>query len=757
MAAGSLRNSGTSDPSRPTTTWFTKPSRAKLTNLPLDRLSPNGEQQASPQPDSSLQVGVQGIDAKPDQTSPEDSQNVSLAWREIANERFRDDAQPRCSESPMVWFFSYYDSETGALEDVGCMRVHHKSHFRKCWDALTAFLLVWMAFSLPVTVGFKVHNEFLEKLDLLIDLAFLCDLVLGFLTTFEDRNKQTVTDLKTIAKEYLTGWFIVDFVSSLPVQWLGLEIYVPTQALRAVKMLKLLKLLRIFRLGRMIGKIQERFQIKHATVMIVQFMFIILFAAHWLGCFYFYVSDSLDEEFTWLTQYLIDTGSPIGERSAGAKYVASLYWALTTMSTIGYGDIVPISTAERLLTTVAMIIGACTFAYGLTNVCTLLFNHNRRKVEFEGLTDEFNDFLSDYKVSSSLAHQVQGYLWYCHHSSRINENPEQVDRLLSRLTPELRDRVMHALMEKIFRKHEAVCLRTLWSYFDAPFLIELSRSMTAQAHAPGEHLLGGMLSQAERMQQHMGMARICLITKGQCNAAVIDSDEMFELDSGSSFGERSVLFSLPLTGLKVVAHGYCDVYTITEDTATLLLQLYPVVKACLYSVFRRRKRDFVQASELQHIQEYIHTYLEEKVNEAEAAKALREQPMSEAERMAQLSAVVAASPRHSSPTMPSPRFAASALDRVEREHQITELNAEISRAQTKLEELMLQQQEALLDQAIASTADDAAEVSEGMKDGVGLEEMAPQTDGNVQVSNSKENPIADDQTNHGTLHIDTQL
>ena len=43
------------------------------------------------------------------------------------------------------------------------------------------------------------------------------------------------------------------------------------------------------------------------------------------------------------------------------------------------------------------VLGACTFAYGLTNVCTLMFNYNKTRVEFEGLTDEMNDFLCDHK------------------------------------------------------------------------------------------------------------------------------------------------------------------------------------------------------------------------------------------------------------------------------------------------------------------------------------------------------------------------
>jgi hypothetical protein len=54
----------------------------------------------------------------------------------------------------------------------------------------------------------------------------------------------------------------------------------------------------------------------------------------------------------------------------GEKYVASVYWALTTMSTIGYGDIVPTNTPERLITMVVMVMGTAIYAYGITSVIT---------------------------------------------------------------------------------------------------------------------------------------------------------------------------------------------------------------------------------------------------------------------------------------------------------------------------------------------------------------------------------------------------
>merc|ERR1711988_700960 len=98
-----------------------------------------------------------------------------------------------------------------------------------------------------------------------------------------------------------------------------------------------------------------------------------------------------------------------------------IYWPLTTMTTIGYGDVMPKSTYERLLVTVGMVIGACTFAYGLTTVCQLIFNRNMRKVRFEGEMDKMVEFLDSYETSQHLGQKITKFLWYRHVSSTVED------------------------------------------------------------------------------------------------------------------------------------------------------------------------------------------------------------------------------------------------------------------------------------------------------------------------------------------------
>ena len=56
------------------------------------------------------------------------------------------------------------------------------------------------------------------------------------------------------------------------------------------------------------------------------------------------------------------------------KYRVALYWAFTTMTTVGYGDIAIVNNTERLVAMFAMIVGGACFGYIIGGVTSILEN-----------------------------------------------------------------------------------------------------------------------------------------------------------------------------------------------------------------------------------------------------------------------------------------------------------------------------------------------------------------------------------------------
>lgn len=123
--------------------------------------------------------------------------------------------------------------------------------------------------------------------------------------------------------------------------------------IRLTRYLRLMRLLRFIQVSRIMSTF-EFFLVSEMSHLMMKFLKIstvVIFAAHWIACILFSVTqfDDPNEPRNWLSL------ANLQDSSTAEIYVNALYWVITTTCTVGYGDIHPVTTNERVVCIICMI------------------------------------------------------------------------------------------------------------------------------------------------------------------------------------------------------------------------------------------------------------------------------------------------------------------------------------------------------------------------------------------------------------------
>jgi len=240
-----------------------------------------------------------------------------------------------------------------------------QGRFHSVWDIIILVLVFFSAFKTPYYLSF-VRNSQKEAWETALDCIFLVDMIIIFTTAY-DTGYKLERSKKLIAYRYLSGWFTIDLVST--VDWLGfVEISYETfsvggsmldpQTANLLALLRLWKMARLLRVSRLIARLTMGFNTHSTFIEAGKFFLYVMVVAHLLACLFFLVPVYAGNAFTesWRV------GAGVNEMDPGAAYVRCLYWAFTTMTTIGYGDLYPVTFAEIVFGVFAEIGGLAVFA-----------------------------------------------------------------------------------------------------------------------------------------------------------------------------------------------------------------------------------------------------------------------------------------------------------------------------------------------------------------------------------------------------------
>ncbi len=416
--------------------------------------------------------------------------------------------------------------------------ISHDSRAKNSWNLIVIFCSILFAIVQSYRLTFSDdHPDIIYWTCIGI---FALDIVLNF--NFAVRiGLKLFNDYPSIARNYLKGWFFIDLLAAIPFSGilypLTSEAVIDKNLLLFTIAIRILPLFKIIKVLRLLKEVQENLGISPGIMRLTNFAYLFIHTVHFMSLGWIII------------------GAAEVNRTPVDQYIRSLYWCITTIATIGYGDYFPNHEVniQILYTIVVQIFGVGMYGYIIGNISTLVANLDIARANYQKKMEEIDDYMRSKDMPKTLQGRVKDYYYY------LWETRKSVSSIsfLSELPHTLHMNILLHLNKEVLEKVE------LFKNADEIFIREIVHLLKPLVYLPDDFII---------MQGEYGDCMYFL------NAGTVDvlvgGKKVVTLGAGSPFGETALIQGEKRTAsIQAVAH--CEVYRLDKDDFDNLRKKYP--------------------------------------------------------------------------------------------------------------------------------------------------------------------------------------
>jgi len=387
---------------------------------------------------------------------------------------------------------------------------------------------------------------------------------------------------KLIAFKYIKGFFLIDLLATIPFGYILTQSPIAIanklgklgrlpKMIRFIRAARLLKLLRVYKLREFIMRLEIEYNVHHGISRMIKIVMLIMLVTHLVGCFWFLIGltggDGTDLNGGWVYRYYLQLSDK------PTQYVASMYWAFSTLTTVGYGDISARTPQEQIYAMVMMLVGVSWYAYIVSSMSTIMSSFDAQNKAVRDKMLCVNEFIRTAKLPSELSKQVRDFFEFklgrSQHAFLISSN-YNVDELLDELGSGLRADVLLYMDRHLISK--------------IPFLQDKVPQFVADIISMFQPMVfqeGNFICKEGTQADEM-----FFLVKGKAGI-YYGSKLIVVIEEGAYFGEIGcIMGGIRRAGVKALS--VCELQALSRRNLNMLLAEYPEVGDELKRVARDR-------------------------------------------------------------------------------------------------------------------------------------------------------------------------